>query len=103
MVISHHIATQLAAERQRDLRSSSSRGWRFPSPFGRRSAEPELEPVPPVEVASASATGGDEPSLADTNVPLPEAPVRSAGRGPARRTSVAAARLPARRRERGGV
>ncbi len=93
MVISHHIATELAAERQRDLRSSSRPGWRFSFPFGRRAAE--LEPVPPVEVASA--TGGDGPGPAPA--PRPELRVR---RGPARRGHDAAPAAK-RARERTGV
>ncbi len=94
MVISHHIATELAAERQRELRSSSRPGWRFSFPFGRRAAE--LEPVPPVEVASA--TGGDGPGPAPA--PRSEPRVR---RGPARRGHLAPTPAAKRARERSGV
>lgn len=53
MIHSHHIAAQLAAERQRDLRNAG-RGWRFSDLFGRRAAE--LEPVAPPEVPEASGS-----------------------------------------------
>jgi hypothetical protein len=55
MVHNHHIAAQLAAERQRDL-LAAGRGWRFSDLFGRRSAE--LEPVAQVQAPEAS-TGDD--------------------------------------------
>ncbi len=59
MIRSHHIATVLVAEHQRELRASARRGWRIPHLFSRRSAE--LEPVPPGSVASP---GGDGPGPA---------------------------------------
>ncbi|HEX4436142.1 MAG TPA: hypothetical protein VH061_05030 [Solirubrobacteraceae bacterium] len=55
MIHNHHIAAQLAAERQRDL-LAAGRGWRFSDLFGRRGAE--LEPVAPAEATQASA--GDD-------------------------------------------
>jgi hypothetical protein len=55
MIHNHHIAAQLAAERQRDL-LAAGRGWRFSDLFGRRGAE--LEPVAPAEAPEAS-TGDD--------------------------------------------
>jgi hypothetical protein len=60
MVISHHISTALAAERQRDLRPAARRGRRFSFSFRRRAAE--LDPVQPVVTAAtgADAQGGSE-------------------------------------------
>jgi hypothetical protein len=55
MTHNHHIAAQLAAERQRDL-LAAGRVWRFSDLFGRRGAE--LEPVAPAEAPEASA--GDD-------------------------------------------
>jgi hypothetical protein len=101
MVISHHIATELAAERQRDLRSSSSRrGWRLKFPFGRRKAE--LEPVPPV-VASAGADGpGPAPRI--VNGRPDAAPALRVRRVGVRRGGPASSHArDRRRRERAGV
>ncbi len=95
MVISNHIATALAAERQRDLRASYRRGWRLPILFGRRAAE--LEPVPPV----APAAGGDGPG---PSAPAPARIARhGAGRVRAHRVPAEAEHARARRRERAGV
>jgi hypothetical protein len=52
MIQNHHIAAQLAAERQRDL-LSAGRGWRFSDLFGRRGAD--LEHAVPAEALEASA------------------------------------------------
>jgi hypothetical protein len=56
MHISHHIAQQLVAERQRDL-LASRHGWRVTDLFraSRRSAE--LEPVPPRRTDAVGAGG----------------------------------------------
>jgi hypothetical protein len=92
MIHNHHIAAQLAAERQRDL-LAAGRGWRFSDLFGRRGAE--LEPVAPSEAPEASA--GDDaidaalPTGAETAEPAvsrrPELRIRRtpAGHGPLRR------------------
>jgi hypothetical protein len=64
MIRSHHIATVLVAEHQRELRASARRRWRLSSLFGRRAAESESEPVPPASVASAGGDGhGSAPAL----------------------------------------
>jgi hypothetical protein len=92
MIHNHHIAAQLAAERQRDL-LAAGRGWRFSDLFGRRGAE--LEPVAPPEAPEASA-GDDaidapQPTGAETVEPAvsrrPELRVRRtpATHGPSRR------------------
>jgi hypothetical protein len=81
MVISHHISTELAAERQRDLRSSSRRGWRFTFKFGRRAAA--LEPVPPVQAAGGGGPGTATavgPSVAGARLRVRPASPRAAAR-----------------------
>jgi hypothetical protein len=72
MIRSHHIAAQLIAEHQRDLRASSRPSWHLSALFGRGTAEAEF--VPPVRVA-----GGDAPA-ADTARTLLAAPTVLAGR-----------------------
>ncbi len=81
MVISHHIASELAGERRRDLQESAGGGRRLLWPFGKRAAE--LEPVPPVRTASA-AGGASAPQS-----PRAEAPVRARRIAPARRRPAA--------------
>lgn len=96
MVISHHISTELAAERQRDLRSSSRRGWRFTFKFGRRAAA--LEPVPPVQAAGGGGPGTATalgPSVAAARLRVRPASTQAGAR------TVSHARAP--RRERAGV
>ena len=92
MIHNHHIAAQLAAERQRDL-LAAGRGWRFSDLFGRRGAE--LEPVAPSEVPAASdgddAIDAGQPTGAETVEPAvsrrPELRIRRTpgAHGPARR------------------
>ncbi|MEA2215625.1 MAG: hypothetical protein QOK19_1186 [Solirubrobacteraceae bacterium] len=55
MIRSHHIAAQLVAEHQRDLRASSRPGGRLPALFARGASEPE--PVPPARPASGEVPG----------------------------------------------
>jgi hypothetical protein len=63
MIRSHHIAAQLIAEHQRDLRASSRPSWRLSALFGRGTAEAEL-------VAPARVAGGDAPAAAPARAPL---------------------------------
>jgi hypothetical protein len=90
MIRSHHIAAQLVAEHQRDLRASSRPRWRLSSLFGRKSAE--LEPVPPAQIASAAGRDGPGPA----RVPLAGRPAPAWGdQLRARRGSVPAHVAPA--------
>jgi hypothetical protein len=63
MIRSHHIAAQLIAEHQRDLRVSARPSWRVSALFGRGTAEPEF--VPPARIA-----GGDGPAPTAARAPL---------------------------------
>ena len=88
MLNSHHIASQLAAERQRDLRAAGG-GWRLSDLFGRRRAEPA--PVAAAQaphVRSPAGDGGSDAALPTgagaTGQPGPELLVR---RGPVGRSA----------------
>jgi hypothetical protein len=89
MVQNHHIATQLAAERQRDLRAAAGRGWRLSDLFRRRRAERTLlAAVPgadPVGRAGGELTTAEPPAAAPHA--RPELRVRrgSVGVGPGAR------------------
>jgi hypothetical protein len=101
MITNHHISTQIAAERQRDLRAASG-GWSLSDMFGRRARR---APANPSAAASAGPLGSEDPAPAGALTgarPLPERTVHrpplSAGEG-----STIRPRIRRRAREREGT